>query len=191
MARHGADARTTLPTRGIPIEEGDWSALNRLPAVLSSLVLACLLWLPWNVHAKIEVTEQACDHTSTAIDVRVHGVRNDRGYVTFVLYGDDPDNFLVKGKKIFKQRFAAKRGTVTFCVLAPKVGAYAASVYHDENGNKKFDRNWIGIPAEGAGFSNNPALLFGPPSHAQAVFQVSSGRARVEIQMNYFIVSVR
>ncbi|CBE70149.1 MAG: DUF2141 domain-containing protein [Candidatus Methylomirabilis oxygeniifera] len=165
--------------------------MNRVPAILSSLLLAYLLLLPWNVQALIEATEGACTRTSAAIDVRVQGVRSDRGNIMFVLYGDNPDDFLVKGKRIFKQQFAAKRGTVAFCVIVQKAGAYAASVYHDENGNKKFDRNWIGIPAEGAGFSNNPTLLLGPPSHAQAAFQVSNGPKRVEIQLNYSIVSGR
>ncbi|MBZ0158986.1 MAG: DUF2141 domain-containing protein [bacterium] len=163
--------------------------MNRVPAVLSSLLLVYLFLLPWNVHAQIEATEGACTRTSAAIDVRVQGVRSDRGNIMFVLYGDNPDDFLVKGKRIFKQPFAAKRGTVAFCVIVPKAGAYAASVYHDENGNKKFDRSWIGIPAEGAGFSNNPALLLGPPRHAQAAFQVSTGPKRVEIQLNYSFAS--
>jgi uncharacterized protein (DUF2141 family) len=163
--------------------------MTRAPAILSSLLLAYLLLLPGDVQAQSEATEGACNRASTAIEVRVHGVRSDRGYVTFVLYGDSPDDFLVKGKKLFKQQFAAKRGIVAFCVIVPKAGAYAASVYHDENGNKKFDRNWIGIPAEGAGFSNNPTLLLGPPSHAQAAFQVSNGPKRVEIQLNYSMVS--
>ncbi|MBI2883113.1 MAG: DUF2141 domain-containing protein [Candidatus Methylomirabilis oxyfera] len=163
--------------------------MNRIPTILSSLLLACLLLLPWNVQAQVEATEGACSRASTAIDVRVRGVRSDRGYVTLVLYGDNPADFLVKGKKIFKRQFAAKRGTVAFCVIVPKAGTYAASVYHDENGNKKFDRSVIGIPVEGAGFSNNPTLLLGPPSHAQAAFQVSNGPKRVEIQLNYSIVS--
>lgn len=188
MVRDGDDPRKALSPRSVPIAK-DRIIMNRLSPVLSGLVLACLLLLTWDAHAQIQATEGACTRTSTAIDVRVQGVRSDRGNIMFVLYGDNPDDFLVKGKKIFKQHFAAKRGTVAFCVIVPKTGAYAASVYHDENGNKKLDRNWIGIPAEGAGFSNNPALLLGPPSHAQAAFQVSNGRTRVEIQLNYSIVS--
>ncbi len=155
------------------------------------LWFACQLLLSWSgdAHARIDAAERGCDGNSTAIEVQVHGVRNDRGNITFALYGDNPGDFLAKGKKILKQRVPATRGTVAFCVSVPQAGAYAAAVYHDENGNGKFDRNWIGIPVEGAGFSNNPALLVGPPSHAQAAFKVSSGRTRVEIRLNYSIVS--
>jgi len=109
----------------------------------------------------------------------------------FVLYGDNPDDFLVKGKKILKQRIPAKRGTVTFCVIVPKAGVYAAAVYHDENGNGKFDRNRIGLPSEGGGFSNNPTLFLLAPSHEQVAFHVSNSQTRLEIQLNYPIASGR
>jgi uncharacterized protein (DUF2141 family) len=36
--------------------------------------------------------------------------------------------------------------SMTICVAAPEKGQYAVVVYHDENGNHKFDRNWIGFP---------------------------------------------
>ena len=165
--------------------------MHRVLSVVSGLGLACLLLLSWGVPGRIEAIEWACDRTSTAIDVRVQGVRSDRGNIVFVLYGDNPDDFLVKGKKILKQRIPAKRGTVTFCVIAPKAGVYAAAVYHDENGNGKFDKNRIGLPSEGGGFSNNPTLFLLAPSHKQVAFHVSDNQTRVEIQLNYPITSGR
>jgi uncharacterized protein (DUF2141 family) len=39
-----------------------------------------------------------------------------------------------------------------------KDGKYAISVYHDINCNDKLDKNWIGIPSEKYGFSNNPKV---------------------------------
>jgi uncharacterized protein (DUF2141 family) len=154
-------------------------------AALFSLGLALLLSFPSGAHSEITASEMACVGASTALDVRVHGLRNDRGYVTFVLYGDKPEDFLVKGKKILKQRFAANQGTVEFCVILPKPGIYAATAYHDENGNGKFDKNWAGLPTEGFGMSNNPTTLLTPPSHDQAAFTVSHGPTRVDIEIKY------
>jgi uncharacterized protein (DUF2141 family) len=156
-----------------------------LKAALFSLGLALLLSLPSEAHSEITASEAACDGASSALDVRVHGVRSDRGYVTFVLYGDKPEDFLVKGKKIFKQRFAAKQGTVGFCVILPKPGIYAATAYHDENGNGKFDKNRVGLPIEGSGVSNNPTTFLIPPSHDQAAFTVSHSPMRVDIEIKY------
>lgn len=156
-------------------------------AFFFGLWFACQLLLLWSgdAHARVEAAERGCDGSSTAIEVRVHGVRNDRGNIIFVLYGDNPDDFLAKGKRILKQRVPATRGTVAFCVSIPQTGAYAAAVYHDENGNGKFDRNWIGLPGEGGGFSNNPKTFLGPPSYAQAAFRVANSQKRLEIQLNY------
>jgi uncharacterized protein (DUF2141 family) len=154
-------------------------------AALFSLGLAVLLSLPSGAHSEITASEGPCNEASSAIDVRVHGVRSDRGNVTFVLYGDKPQDFLVKGKKIFKQRFAANQGTVEFCVVLPKPGVYAATAYHDENDNGKFDKNRAGLPVEGFGVSNNPTTFLTPPSHDQAAFAVSRGRTRVDIEIKY------
>ena len=154
-------------------------------AALFGLGLAVLLSLPSGARSEITASEGACDGASYAIDVRVHGVRSDRGNVTFVLYGDKPQDFLVKGKKILKQRFAANKGTVEFCVVLPKSGVYAATAYHDENGNGKFDKNRVGLPVEGFGVSNNPTTFLTPPSHDQAAFTVSHGPTKVDIEIKY------
>jgi uncharacterized protein (DUF2141 family) len=154
-------------------------------ATLFGLVLAVLLSLPSGAHSEITASEGACDGASSAIDVRVHGLRNDRGYVMFVLYGDKPKDFLVKGKKVFKQRFAVNQGAVEFCVSLSQPGIYAATAYHDENGNGKFDKNRVGLPVEGFGVSNNPSTFLTPPSHDQAAFRVSHGPTKVDIEIKY------
>lgn len=159
--------------------------MNFVKAALFSLGLALLLSLPSEAHSEITASEGACDGASLALDVQVHGIRSDRGHVMFVLYGDKPADFLVKGKKIFKQHFAANHGTVEFCVILPKPGIYAAVAYHDENANRKFDKNWAGLPVEGSGISNNPKTFLGSPSHAEASFVVSQGLTKVDIKIKY------
>jgi uncharacterized protein (DUF2141 family) len=49
-------------------------------------------------------------------------------------------------------------------------GTYALAVIHDENSNGKLDTNWLGIPTEGYGFSNDAKALLGAPSFAAANF---------------------
>ena len=43
-------------------------------------------------------------------------------------------------------------------------GFYTIRYFHDENSNNKLDTNWMGIPIEGYGFSNNATSHFGAPS---------------------------
>ena len=61
------------------------------------------------------------------------------------------------------------------CIVFEKFppGKYAFQFIHDENSNKKLDTNWIGIPNEGFGYSNNPSLLSGPPTLKRTLFDLS------------------
>jgi uncharacterized protein (DUF2141 family) len=49
--------------------------------------------------------------------------------------------------------------SVTYIFRGVKPGTYGLSVIHDENDNGKFDTNFLGIPKEGWGFSNNPDVM--------------------------------
>ena len=52
-------------------------------------------------------------------------------------------------------------------------GKYAISAYHDENSNNKLDKNFIGIPKEDYGFSNNPSKGLSPPKMEEKIFEVN------------------
>jgi uncharacterized protein (DUF2141 family) len=71
--------------------------------------------------------------------------------------------------------------TVTLELLLPP-GEYALSVFHDENGDGKLARNFIGIPKEPAGFSNNYRPK-GPPRFAKAAFQLGSEPVEQRIRL--------
>jgi uncharacterized protein (DUF2141 family) len=51
-------------------------------------------------------------------------------------------------------------------------GKYSFRYFHDENMNEKLDTNWLGIPKEGFGFSNDPKITFGPPSFEKTLFEL-------------------
>ena len=65
------------------------------------------------------------------------------------------------------------------------VGEYGISVYHDENSNGQLDRNFVGIPKEGVGASNDAAGTFGPPPFDHARFTYSGGIKVVTIHIRY------
>ncbi len=50
-------------------------------------------------------------------------------------------------------------------------GTYAIAIFHDANSNGKLDTNFIGIPKEQTGTSNNVISHFGPPSFEKAKFK--------------------
>ncbi|XWN38511.1 MAG: DUF2141 domain-containing protein [Balneola sp.] len=60
-------------------------------------------------------------------------------------------------------------------------GEYAIAVYHDKNENGKIDTNFLGIPKEDYGFSNNARGRFGPASWEDSKFKVAD---------NYYTTSI-
>lgn len=62
--------------------------------------------------------------------------------------------------------------TIVFDNLPP--GTYAMSTFHDENNNGELDSNFMGIPKEPYGFSNNARGSFGPPSFEDCKFEVNT-----------------
>jgi len=51
-------------------------------------------------------------------------------------------------------------------------GTWAVSVVHDVNGNGKVDTNFLGIPKEPVGVSNDAKGRFGPPKFDDAKFKL-------------------
>ncbi len=56
-------------------------------------------------------------------------------------------------------------------------GEYALLAYFDENNNDHLDKNFIGMPKEPIGFSNNYHPK-GPPSYRRAAFVLAEGESR-------------
>jgi uncharacterized protein (DUF2141 family) len=113
--------------------------------------------------------------------VHVDGIKDDKGNLRVQLYDDKPDHFLAKGWKLYRQDLPITGDEMDLCVPIPKPGVYAIVVIHDENKNGKFD-----VFSEGFGFSNNPKVLFGTPSHKDAAFEVKPGVNKIDVDMKYF-----
>lgn len=63
-------------------------------------------------------------------------------------------------------------------------GTYAIAAYHDENNNKKLDKNLFGIPREGYCFSNNEKGKSGPAKFNQAKFSLDTTEKQT-LKMRY------
>ena len=62
-------------------------------------------------------------------------------------------------------------------------GNYAVAVVHDKNGNSRLDTNFLGIPNEGVGVSNNAWNRFGPPRFEDAVFVLKDSDVSLTIRL--------
>src|SRR5688572_2524083 len=66
------------------------------------------------------------------------------------------------------------------------VGDYAVVVLHDENSNKKLDTNFVGVPKEGYGVSNNPKPALRAATFAEARFRLPPEGKRATVSIQYF-----
>jgi uncharacterized protein (DUF2141 family) len=123
--------------------------------------------------------------SDTWLNVVVENVRNSNGVIAITLYADNPSKFLVKRGSLYVGRVEASPGTTRGCIFVPKPGVYALALYHDENRDGRFDRTGIGLPAEGYGFSNNPATLAGLPQFRSVRLGVAKTGLTTRVSMKY------
>ena len=109
-------------------------------------------------------------HTLT---IEAEGIQSSDGYIGVALYNADT-SFLKKGKTCGGAFEPAKEGTTTITITDLPEGTYAVSLFHDKNGNKELDTNFIGIPKEPVAFSKAKMKMFGPPSFEDCSFQLTS-----------------
>lgn len=114
------------------------------------------------------------------ISLIVEGVQNQKGEILVSL--SKKDSYLKTGWKNLK--IHSLNNPKAIFQKVPE-GTYAITIFHDENSNGELDSNFIGIPKEGYGFSNNATGTFGPPSFEDASFQVSKENKEIKIKLSY------
>jgi uncharacterized protein (DUF2141 family) len=111
---------------------------------------------------------------SLTLVVNLKGFRSDQGAVEVALF-DQPSAFPKDADKaIAKQRSPISRGVATVTFRGLKPGDYAVASYHDVNNNGKMDTNFMGIPKEPTGASNDAKGRMGPPSFKDARLSLTS-----------------
>ncbi len=109
-----------------------------------------------------------------AAEIRIH-LDNppERGRVVFMLF-DSPNAFGDLRDPVSTVSEPLD-GRPAYVLTNVPPGKYALMAFVDENTNEQIDKNFIGIPREPLGFSNNYAPK-GPPSYANAAFTLTEGQ---------------
>lgn len=118
------------------------------------------------------------------LTVRVTGLRSAAGEVRVALYAGREGFATRDGMTDERVVPIGREGAVAvFSALAP--GRFALAAFHDENGNRRFDRNLLGIPVEGYAFSNGARGFLSAPAFEAAAIAVGDGGAEITIEMGY------
>jgi len=135
--------------------------------------LFCAVWmsgvfavgLPVALHAPAVVAEASA---GAAVRLEVAEFRNNRGMLRcrlFIQPADFPDG---EGVQTVRAAIHGKQASCAFANLGP--GTYAVAVVHDENNNGHMDRNFLGVPSEGYGVSNNRTYALSGPKWEESKF---------------------
>jgi len=106
------------------------------------------------------------------LSIEINNVKTSNGTINVAVY-DASEGFL-KFDRVYKaDSVIAQKGKTNIKLVGLPEGQYALAIFHDENGNNKLDKNWLGIPKEDIGFSNARMKTFGPPQFEECAFLLS------------------
>lgn len=139
---------------------------------LIDLLLALLLVVGLSMTAHAQTSE---------LIVKAAGFEDDSGGALFAVV-DTAEAYDDIGKNALSAtREKIKNGQAQSAFYLPP-GWYAVSVVHDQNNNAKLDKNFLGLPKEPYGFSNNPNSL-GKPSFEEVKFKMDANPKVIEVKV--------
>ena len=122
--------------------------------------------------------------STSAVLLEVSSFKNTRGTLNCRLFtkaSDFPDG---EGILTVRTPIAGPNTTCTFPNVEPDT--YAVAVVHDENSNGKLDKNFVGVPSEGYGVSNNKTYALSAPKWDESVFTIAPSESKtLQVKLRY------
>jgi uncharacterized protein (DUF2141 family) len=141
--------------------------MTRRLIVLSSALAACLL------------TSVAA--SAATLEIEITDIRSSEGHLMVAVHASE-DGWDGKAAPVTARMQKAEGDTAVLTIdeLAP--GNYAVLVMHDLNGNGELDSNFMGMPIEGYGFSNNPEVMR-KATFEEARFELPEDGTRIQLRL--------
>ncbi len=150
---------------------------------LSALVAILLMALPCS-HARAQGAPCDGQPSGVRLFISVDKVVRTEGEVAATIYPDDRRKFLARHGQIAIVRRPSAAPSTSLCLWLPAAGRYEAAVYQDLNGDRRFNRTALGLPAEPYGLSNDPPNLMGLPTFRSVQFAVHEGDNTIHIPLH-------
>ena len=110
------------------------------------------------------------------LKVTVTNVDKQKGTVEIALF-NDAKSFIVKGKEYKTNSKVVTNDSIVFVFKDLTKDNYAVSIYHDINSDKECNLNFIGIPKEPYGFSNNFKPKLSKPTFNDCKFDLNESKS--------------
>jgi uncharacterized protein (DUF2141 family) len=118
------------------------------------------------------------------LTVTIDGIRSDQGDIYLAVFAS-PGYFPDGDHAEYQEKRAAKPGAITITLTGLAPGTYAAGSYHDENGNGRLDKNFLGVPEEGYALSNDLRPVLAPPRFEEAAFTLPQAGLSLALHLRY------
>jgi uncharacterized protein (DUF2141 family) len=117
------------------------------------------------------------------LTILINGFENNEGVVKIAL-SDTHEDYEAEDQAFRGVETKIMKETAIWTFEKVPFGEYAIKIYHDEDSDNELDTNFLGIPSESYGFSNNARGSFGPASWEDAKFLFQSPRDSLHITLD-------
>ncbi len=117
--------------------------------------------------------------------IKITGIRSTKGKIVIAVFRDQQGFDQEKAWKnfVFDKNSISNRNMTVAIKLDP--GTYGLTLMDDENANGKMEKNFIGIPKEGFGFSNFFLQKMKKPVFDDFKVQLKADQNKVDIKVKY------
>ncbi|WP_016950930.1 DUF2141 domain-containing protein [Anabaena sp. PCC 7108] len=142
------------------------------------LLLATLLSLSCSKTVHAEPT--------TTLTVMVNGIRHKTGEICFRVYDSEKGFPMSNSSEVQNGCTKITGNSVKKVFSGLKPGTYAVAVVDDQNGDRKLNKDFFGIPKEGFGISKNPTVSVqtGTPKFRNSSFKMTKNTT-INISIKY------
>lgn len=147
-----------------------------LRSPMGQLIAYCMVFLSSGINAQEKPV-------NAGIVVQVDALVTGKGSVFCDLYDNERGFPNKPAQALMRVKVQPERETATCVFPDVKAGRYAVAIWHDVNGDQKLDTNWVGVPSEPVGASNNAKGKLGPPTFQEAAFDYKPPLWRQNIRL--------
>jgi uncharacterized protein (DUF2141 family) len=170
---HGRSNTTTAKAQRAPRKPGRRAG----PAAMAVLFVSALS----GAAAQPTDDASASPVEAAAVTVTFDNVETPQGVIRLSLCRRETYRAGDYGKCYKTVRVPASQSRAVIEGVAP--GTYSISLHHDVDGNGELKTNFLGIPREPIGASNNAKARFGPPSFDDMAFEVKGEPVEMTITL--------
>lgn len=109
------------------------------------------------------------------LTIKISNIEKIKGEIKVGVFNTDT-NFLKEGYAIKNYAIKVENNTAILTITDLPKGEYAVTMYHDQNSDNECNRNFIGIPKEPYGFSNNIKPKMSAPKYKDCKFSFTDNK---------------